>query len=413
MNTNNDRRPSTVLDEDMFPIVGWAGPSGDMIRLEIMRDMRKAGFTVNFGDAGSRDPIEVLDVVHQAGMRMIFNHPLLHVADDLVLTDERHSAVEALVRRIKDHPGLYMYSLRDEPRLKTMDPLGQMAEVVRQIDRYHPCYVNHHPPIGGRESATAEELLRLACKHMAPDFLSYDHYVMCVASQDELRAEEGAPWMFPEMNLRMKPDFYQCLQFFRGLAQVHHVPFWAFSNSVRHGSYPSPTEGQIRMQLMSALAYGAGGLQYFTYASDSAMVRPDGTTTQTWEMARRVNTDIHAMVPVLRKLESIGVYHTGPIWPMTERLPKDLLEIEGDPALVGVFRGRDDGLIYLMVASKTPCAWSMLYLKPFEPKPFFELDVRNGAWAKPFPRKPERQPLTLAPGEARLLRLGGEGESRF
>lgn len=410
--TTVQKKVTTVLDEDMFPIVGWSGPSGDMIQPGIMRDMRKAGFTVNHGDAGKRDPIEILDITHQAGMRMIFNHPTLHVTDDTVLNDERRAAIETLVRRIKDHPALYMYSLRDEPRFKNMEMLGRVAEVVRQIDRHHPCYVNHHPPIGGREAATAEELLRLACKHMPPDFLSYDHYVMCVASQDELRAEAGAPWMFPEAHLRMKPDFYQCLQFFRGLAQVHHVPFWAFSNAVRHGSYPPPTEGQIRLQLMSALAYGALGLQYFTYAYDSAMVRPDGATTETWEMARRINADIHAMVPVLRKLESIGVYHTGPIWPMTERLPKDLMEIEGDPALVGVFRGTD-GLVYLMVVSKNPCAWSMHYLKPFEPNAFYEFDVRNGAWAKPFPRKPERQPLTLAPGEARLLRLGGEGESRF
>ncbi len=39
--------------------------------------------------------------------------------------------------------------------------------------------------------------------------------------------------------------------------------------------------------------------------------------------------------------------------------------------------------------------------------------VRDGSWAKPYPRRPENQPLTLAPGEGRLLRLGGEGQSRF
>ena len=405
-------RIPTVLDEELFPIVGWAGLSGDMIRPDTMRDMRKAGFTVNMGGDPKRDPREVLDIAHQAGLRMILCDPVLHVEDDLDLNATRRSAVEALVNKVKDHPALYMYSLRDEPRLKALESLGRMATLIRSLDRKHPCYVNHHPPIGGREAATAEELLRKACLCMPPEFLSYDHYVMCVASQEELQAEAGAPWMFPEAHLRMKPDFYQCLQFFRNLSLVHRVPFWAFTNAIRHGSYPTPTEGQIRLQLMSALAYGARGLQYFTYAYDSAMVRPDGSTTDTWEIARRVNADILAMAPVLQKLESIGVYHHGPLWPMTERLPKDLLEIEGDAALVGVFRG-PDGLTYLLVASKNPCAWSMHYLKPFAPNPFFEFDVRNGRWAKPFPRKPERQPLTLAPGEARLLRLGGEGESRF
>ena len=40
-------------------------------------------------------------------------------------------------------------------------------------------------------------------------------------------------------------------------------------------------------------------------------------------------------------------------------------------------------------------------------------DMRDGSWAKPYPRRPENQPLTLAPGEGRLLRFGGEGQSRF
>ena len=403
---------ATVLDDDVFPIVGWAGLSGDMITPETMRDMRKAGFTVNHGNLKGRDPVEVLDIAHAAGMRMIVCADVLHVDDGLVVTDERRQAIESLVRRIQDHPGLYMYHLRDEPRWKTLEPLAEVAKIVRTLDRHHPCYVNHNPPIGGREAATAEELIRKACELMPPDFLSYDHYVMCVASQDELRAEAGAPWMLPEAHLRIKPDFYQCLQCFRTLSQVYRVPFWAFTNAVRHGSYPPPTEAQIRFQLMSALAYGARGLQYFTYAYDSAMVRPDGSTTETWEMARRVNADIHAMAPLLRTLEPIGVYHSGPLWPMTERPPADLLKIEGDPALVGVFRGAD-GLLYLLVVSKNPCAWSMLNLKPFRPEPIFEFDVRDGSWARPYPRRPENQPLTLAPGEGRLLRLGGEGQSRF
>ena len=198
-----------------------------MIRPDTMRDMRKAGFTVNMGGDPKRDPREVLDIAHQAGLRMILCDPVLHVEDDLDLNATRRSAVEALVNKVKDHPALYMYSLRDEPRLKALESLGRMATLIRSLDRKHPCYVNHHPPIGGREAATAEELLRKACLCMPPEFLSYDHYVMCVASQEELQAEAGAPWMFPEAHLRMKPDFYQCLQFFRNLSLVHRVPFSA------------------------------------------------------------------------------------------------------------------------------------------------------------------------------------------
>lgn len=408
--TKRDR--TTVLDEAVFPIVGWAGLSGSMLRADTMGDMRRAGFTVNMGGDERRDPLELLDIAQGAGVRLIYQHPDLHVENDLVLSPERRQRIEQIVGRIKDHPALYMYGLRDEPPLKALEPIARVAELIRGLDDYHPCYVNHHPPIGGRGAATAEELLARAIELAPPDFLSYDHYPVCIASQSELQADAGAPWLFPEGHIRVKPDFYQCLECFRGLSRAQGVPFWAFTNAVRHGFYPTPTEGHIRFQLLSALAYGARGLQYFTYAYDQAMVRPDGSTTETWEIARRVNTDILAMAPVLRGLTSIGAYHGGPAWPMTQRPPLDLLQLEGDPCLVGTFRG-GDGLVYLLVVSKNPCAWSLCYLKPFEPQPIFEFDVRTGAWAKPYPRKPERQPLALAPGEGRLLRLGGEGESRF
>lgn len=48
----------------------------------------------------------------------------------------------------------------------------------------------------------------------------------------------------------------------------------------------------MRFRLMNNLAYGAQGLQYFIYARDNAMLRPDGSTAETWELARRINRDI-------------------------------------------------------------------------------------------------------------------------
>lgn len=35
-----------ILTEETFPIVGWAGPGGDMIRDDVMAGMAEAGFTV-------------------------------------------------------------------------------------------------------------------------------------------------------------------------------------------------------------------------------------------------------------------------------------------------------------------------------------------------------------------------------
>lgn len=406
------KRSGTVLDQEAFPIVGWAGLSGPMLREKTLRDMRAAGFTVNMGGDDERDPVQLLDIAHKAGMQLLFQHKCLHVSDGQKLDDARRAEIRKLVRRIKDHPGLFMYSLRDEPWLPSLPLVAEVADIVREIDTYHCCYVNHFPPFGGWDAPTIEEFHRAARAQLKTEFLSYDHYAICVATQDELQAMAGKPWAFPQAHLRVKEDFYQCLDLFRRMSVDQGLPFWAFTNAVRHGYYPPATEGHIRFQLMSALAYGARGLQYFTYAYDGCMVRADGSTTETWELARKVNSDIHVMAAVLRQLRSIGVYHSGPLWPMTQLPPGDLLEVRGDPCMIGVFQD-DGGMLYLMVVSKNPCDWSLVHIKMRKPLPIFELDVRDGCWAKPYPRQPDCQPLTLAPGEGRLIRIGGEGKSRF
>jgi hypothetical protein len=411
----------TVLDEELFPIVGWAGLEGEMLRPDTMRDMAEAGFTVNHGGDDSRDPVEVLDIAHESGVRMLYKNDTFHVCDDFKLTARRKREIEKLVAKIKDHPGLYMYYLRDEPKVHALEIIGKVARFIKELDPYHLCYVNQVAPSWTQGVPTIEEFYKRLFEVMDVEFLSYDRYPIRVADQATLDAHPNDPWYFPRHKLYVRPDFYQLLDFCRRMAMARGVPFWAFTNAVRHGYHPTPTEGHMRFQLMADLAYGASGLQYFTYAHDCAMVRLDGTTTETWKIARRINRDVHAWAPVLRKLRSIGVVHTGPLWPGTQFPPdmpehmipeSDLITAEGDPVVIGRFLGPDDQE-YLILVSKNPCEWSVVHLRQAKPKPVFEFDVNTGTFRRPYPDLPDRQPLTLAPGEGRLLRLGGEGKQVF
>ena len=120
-----------------------------------------------------------------------------------------------------------------------------------------------------------------------PQALSFDNYVITVGTDAEIAAQLGQPNVFPQEKLIIKPNYFSSLELLRNLSNYHEIPFWAFTCSVRHGDYPTPTEGHIQFQLMNTLAYGAKGLQYFTYAHDNAMVRPDGSTTETWKLLAR------------------------------------------------------------------------------------------------------------------------------
>src|SRR4029453_5087487 len=121
------------------------------------------------------------------------------------------------------------------------------------------------PPIEGWGAPTAEAFWRRYIETAHPQFLSYDHYALTVGTDAEIHARSAEPNVFPVEKLIVKHDYFDCLELLRNLSPAYRLPFWAFTCSVRHGSYPTPTEGHIRFQLMNNLAYGALGLQYFTY----------------------------------------------------------------------------------------------------------------------------------------------------
>ena len=88
---------TTVLDDAVFPIVGWAGPSGDMIRPDVMAGMAEAGFTVSHSSLrGDVDEVlRALDVAAESGLRLQLQHPIWHVGDTEVFDDDRlHDVAE-------------------------------------------------------------------------------------------------------------------------------------------------------------------------------------------------------------------------------------------------------------------------------------------------------------------------------
>jgi hypothetical protein len=386
-----------------------------MLRPDVMRGMAEAGFTVSHsGVNGGVDELrKALDAAAEGGVKLLIVHNAWHVGDDFKLDDERKAHIRALVEAVRDHPALYGYHLRDEPRYALLPLLAEVYAYLRKLDNYHALYINHFPPIEGWGAPTAEAFWRRYIETTHPQFLSYDHYAITIATAEELRAHQGEPNIFPAEKILIKPDYFDCLELLRQLSLAYHLPFWAFACSVRHGPYPTPTEGHIRWQMMNNLAYGAQGLQYFTYAHDAAMVRSDGTTTPTWEIARRVNRYVHQLAPVLKQLRNVGTFRTGSLWSSTRHLHRShlpsFIECEGDPVSIGCFL---DGIerVHLMVVNGSPCDWSRITLKVnVDTEKLYVFDFGDGKFKELWPPNPHNQMVTLAPGEGRLFKIGGEG----
>ena len=407
-----------ILEEEVFPIVGWAGPGGEMIRADVMEAMAAAGFTVSHSrPESSLGSVRLaLDSGADAGVRLLLVHEVWHVGDDYELTDARRADIAELVRALREHPGLYGYHLRDEPRFHVLPKLAEVANYIRSLDPYHLIYINHYPPVRGFGSPTIEWFWRQYIRLVKPTMLSYDHYPVTVGTDEEVGRNRDLPNVFAQHKIIVKPTFFEALDLLRTLSNCHGIPFWAFTCAVRHGAYPTPDEGHMRFQLFNSLAYGAKGLQYFTYAHDQAMVRPDGSTTETWEMARRINGEIHTLAPLLKRLTNIGTFHHGMLWSGTRHLPTSdeplSVQVDGDPATIGFFL-REDGLRYVMVVNTSPCDWARITLKVrVNDEKLYHVDPRDGVIRELWPVNPAAQLVSLAPGEGRLFQIGGEGQGK-
>jgi hypothetical protein len=100
-------------------------------------------------------------------------------------------------------------------------------------------------------------------------------------------------------------------------AKAKGIPFWAFALSSSHFDYPIPTLTHLRFQMFSNLAYGAQGLQYFTYFQPtfiSAQVAPidgNGNKTTAWYVIQQMNAEIKGLSPVFLGATVQSVGHTG------------------------------------------------------------------------------------------------------
>ena len=170
-----------------------------------------------------------------------------------------------------------------------------------------------------------------------------------------------------------------------------------------------PTDGGLRFQLYTTLAYGGRGISYFTYVAPStgnyrlAPIDPFGNKTPTWYMLRNVNLQLHRLGPVYLTLRSVNVFHypdvpEGCSGIRTSRWLKDT--IRGGSLLIGEFEG-PNGRPFVMVVNKDLHRSTNFHLEFREPGPVQMVNAYTGQFE---PWQGEND--WLAPGQGMLLCLG-------
>lgn len=326
-----------------FPILAWFSILPDSAQTpERYSELRDAGFNISFSHFYHDEQIQrALDAAEGTGVKIM-------ATSNGIYSDTRNS-----VGKFKNHPGIAGWFLRDEPVAAGFKDLSDFRDRIMEADSTHLLYLNLLPvPANPTDYGTRdyEDYVQRFADEVRLPLISFDYYPI-VENKDA-----GI--------IYTRPPFYENFEIIRKVASRNGLPFWAFCLSTAHDPYPVPTAVHLRCEAFTALAYGAQGIQYFTYWQPEAgtwnfhhaPIDETGKRTDTYYLIRDLNREIQALSKVFLGAEIDDVAHTGDNIPQgTKRLsslPEGFGELTSDGQGVMVSRFHNGKSDYLMLLNR-------------------------------------------------------------
>ena len=241
-----------------------------------------------------------------------------------------YSEIQSTVSSAKSSDRLGGWFIMDEPHRKHFPQMTQKVNWIREFDTEHILYgnlLNISTDMSAIGFTSYDEYVHTFMREVGTGFISYDYYP--VRQYDDTK------------EIYIEPDFFNNLEIVSKLAKYYNTSFWAFAHSVASNcgkagvSYPTPEENHMRVQIFGNLAYGAQGVQYFTYKCPNpydgytyydAPIDVNNEKTPVWYMVQNINRDIHALTWVFLGAEFLRAGHTNAETPVgCTRLTKDML----------------------------------------------------------------------------------------
>ncbi len=327
-----------------FPVMTWYGLTADQLDIKHFRDLKNAGFTINFSSLGSYElNKKALDLAQQVGLKLIISDNRIQPGNpvDSIAAEK----LNQMVLDYKNFPALLGYFITDEPNTAVFENMAAIKKQISLRDSSHIIYANLFPDYANNEQLGAKTYREYVDKYInmfQPKILSFDYY--------------------PFLNTGFRDTYFQNLELIRESALKAGIPFWSFTMSCQiYPPYPKPEESWIRLQLYSDLAYGSKGLQYFTYALPHsgaedfkiAILDTNGRQTYLYGITKRINSEIHSLEKTIKQLNSIGVYNTEPLPKGTKPMPENfyIKNITGGPMVAGAFNDKS-GSAYLLLVNR-------------------------------------------------------------
>lgn len=296
-----------------FPLMAYYGVPPGFINKERFQELKDAGFNINLYYYPNLDSLEsALDFSYQVGIKTIINCPELMIN------------TEQVVEKFKNHPGNGGYYIYDEPSITAISTLNDLKNKIFNIDSTKLFYLNllpNYASLGLYGTDTYEKYIQNYISNFQVNTISFDNYSII-------------------NGYTIRGDWYQNLETILNEAKKYNKEFWGFALATSHASfYQIPDLPQLRLQQYTNLAYGAKGLEYFTYWTpnspgdgyNNGPIEIDGSKTPVYYRVKEVNAEIQAVSDIFLESSVTGVFQTGSIPLGTKRLgvlPPYLINLE-------------------------------------------------------------------------------------
>jgi len=188
------------------------------------------------------------------------------------------------------------------------------------------------------------------------------------------------------------------------------------------GKRRTPDENEIFWQINVSLAYGAKGIQYFTYWTPDnspqikfgdALVAKDGTLTPRYEYATNADEYLKVMGRELLPLTSESVVHARegrlPRGAKAFRADNRVRTVSGSPVILSRFKDPNGGTErYLFVANRSLAKVAetrLTLVDSISRVSGLDIEAEEFVEVTPTGDPPRNLPLRIGPGKAQLYRL--------
>lgn len=406
-----------------YPIVGWHRIDGKMSSPEVFQHIRESGIDVFMSDETPDAIRRQLDLASAHDLRVLVCDPRFGIPSQ---SKDWQAQARAALDEYANHPAVFGYHVKDEPKYADMAATAAMTAFLRSEapDKY--AYVNGFG-FGGRGAESFFTYAEAYARDIRPQFLSFDAYPVShippkASWSDWYEQDKG--YEIPELGAYYRDSYWEAWETWRLMGWKYELPLWGFvlSTPIQHSiwMHGPVTEGTMRLEAFTGLAYGAKATQYFTLPSkckggwSEGILALDGSPGRSYEAVRRLNAELHAIGPILAPLECSGVYFTGQITSgcrrfRTLRSPADsshcpVGRIEGDPVIAAFLKepGEEPKSFFLMLVNRHPAKASRI-----------EVTLQKGWRAKEIVKSDGSQMAVLPSQYQGSQRPGEEGCFRF